>query len=57
MFPLGVTDNDKLIVNRKASEVSSFVNLKRKRKKKAKQRETEVMYYHSLALLCLEEKL
>lgn len=40
VYPLGVTDSANLIVSRKASEVNSFLNLKRRRKKKSKPRET-----------------
>lgn len=42
VYPLGVAKNANLIVSRKATEVTSFSNLKRKRKKRPKQSESEV---------------
>ena len=53
VYPLGVTDSANLIVTRKASEVNSFLNLKRRRKKKSKPRETEVNCNLSLTSPCL----
>ena len=42
VYPLGVAKNANLIESRKATEVTSFSNLKRKRKKRPKQSESEV---------------
>ena len=55
MYPLGITDNAKLIVRRQASEIST---LKRKRRKKQKQREAEVRYILQFGfIMFLEEVL